>query len=240
MPLLKPEDEQTLRDRFARELVQPVRIVLYTRTLNCPTCPDAERIADEIAALSDKIELVKKNPTLERASEHDGTPEWLPAWVLETDGEKASIHYYGLPAGYEFSTLVETLVMLSRRTVVLDPDLVETLRQLQQGHDLKVFVTPTCPYCPQMAFLAYQCAQAQPRIRAKVYEASEFPDLSLRYQVRAVPRTVIDDREVIDGAIPPEHLVQRLQELESQTPEADNGADVQSGSGNGGGLIILP
>lgn len=54
-----------------------------------------------------------------------------------------------------------------------------------------------------MASLAVSYAIANPHIRATVVEATEFPDLTQRYQVRGVPRTVINDGEAIEGAIPP-------------------------------------
>ncbi len=54
-----------------------------------------------------------------------------------------------------------------------------------------------------MASLAVSFAIANPNIRATVIEATEFPDLTQRYQVRGVPRTVINDGEAIEGAIPP-------------------------------------
>ena len=53
-----------------------------------------------------------------------------------------------------------------------------------------------------MASLAVSFAIANPQIRATVIEATEFPDLAQRYQVRGVPRTVINDAEAIEGAIP--------------------------------------
>jgi len=40
------------------------------------------------------------------------------------------------------------------------------------------------------------------RVRAEVIEASEFPDLARRYQVMAVPRIVINDKIVFEGAVP--------------------------------------
>jgi predicted DsbA family dithiol-disulfide isomerase len=40
------------------------------------------------------------------------------------------------------------------------------------------------------------------RVTADVVEASEFPDLSQRYAVRAVPKTVVNDRLEILGARP--------------------------------------
>ena len=40
------------------------------------------------------------------------------------------------------------------------------------------------------------------RVRAEVIEATEFPDLARQYQIRAVPKTVINDKVSFDGAMP--------------------------------------
>jgi len=53
-------------------------------------------------------------------------------------------------------------------------------------------------------------AVASPRIRAEAIEASEFPELSQRYRVMAVPKVVINDRVEFEGALPEEHFLQAV------------------------------
>ena len=50
--------------------------------------------------------------------------------------------------------------------------------------------------------LAQHMAIASPKVTAECIEANEFPDLSRRYQVMAVPKIVINDRVQFEGAIP--------------------------------------
>ena len=50
--------------------------------------------------------------------------------------------------------------------------------------------------------LAQHMAIAAPRITAECIEATEFPELSQRYQVMAVPKIVINDKLQFEGAIP--------------------------------------
>jgi predicted DsbA family dithiol-disulfide isomerase len=45
-------------------------------------------------------------------------------------------------------------------------------------------------------------AVASPRITAECIEATEFPELSQRYRVMAVPKVVINDRVEFEGALP--------------------------------------
>jgi hypothetical protein len=47
-------------------------------------------------------------------------------------------------------------------------------------------------------------------ITAEAIEATEFPDLSREYRVMAVPRTIINDEEVIEGALPESMFVERI------------------------------
>ncbi len=50
--------------------------------------------------------------------------------------------------------------------------------------------------------LAQHMAIASPRVSAECIEATEFPDLSQRYHVMAVPKIVINDKVQFEGAIP--------------------------------------
>ncbi len=47
-------------------------------------------------------------------------------------------------------------------------------------------------------------------IRADGVEITEFPQLAINYQVRAVPRTVINERQLVDGMVPEAVMVQML------------------------------
>jgi predicted DsbA family dithiol-disulfide isomerase len=48
-------------------------------------------------------------------------------------------------------------------------------------------------------------------------EANEFPQLSNKYQVYGVPRTVIEDVIHVEGAVPEAHLLGELLKVLDQT-----------------------
>lgn len=50
--------------------------------------------------------------------------------------------------------------------------------------------------------LAQHMAIASARVTAECIEATEFPELSQRYRVMAVPKIVINDKVEFEGAIP--------------------------------------
>src|SRR3989304_741618 len=61
-----------------------------------------------------------------------------------------------------------------------------------------------------MARAAYQLALVNPKVHPEVIEVSEFPELAQRYNVRAVPLTVIADKIAIPGAVQEQVLVEQL------------------------------
>jgi glutaredoxin len=85
------------------------------------------------------------------------------------------------------------------------------LQGLTKPVNLLVFVTPTCPYCPQAVILAHQMALESPMIEAEMVEATEFPDLSMRFNVSGVPQTTINDGAgTVVGAVPPGNLMAEI------------------------------
>jgi thioredoxin-like negative regulator of GroEL len=166
------------------------------------------------------------------------------------------VEVLGFPGGREFLTLVETIVDVSRGERLLADEVRKRLRKLKQDILIQVFVTPSCPYCPQMARLAYHMALESPHVTAEVIEAQEFQELSQRFKVRAVPTTVISAKggpasggngtTVIPGAVPDtalmdaiERLVQPAGLLEAP-PEAGPTTPAEQPKAAAGGKIILP
>ncbi len=66
--------------------------------------------------------------------------------------------------------------------------------------------------------MAHRLAVENEHITADVIEASEFMDLSQRYHVHGVPKTIINDRVEFTGALPEPRFVQQvLQALDQET-----------------------
>jgi alkyl hydroperoxide reductase subunit AhpF len=86
------------------------------------------------------------------------------------------------------------------------------LGALETPVHFQVFVTPTCPYCPRAVLLAHQMAMENDLIRADMVEAIEFPHLSTKYEVRGVPRTVINETEHLEGAVPEQMVLAKLRQ----------------------------
>ena len=150
MALIAEDDQQYLRDLFAEKLVHDVTLRFYTQRTSplsvpsqeCETCRDTHQLLEELVALSDKLTLDVHDFYAEREQAAAEGIDEIPAIVLEGQN-KGKIRFIGVPAGYEFSTLIEDLIDVSRGTTGLQPLSRETLTGLTGPVHIKVFVTPT-------------------------------------------------------------------------------------------------
>jgi glutaredoxin-like protein len=212
------KDQDAIRMKFAQQMLTPVKIDYFTQSevdiivpgrQPCAYCKPTREMLQELAALSDLISLRVHNVEEERAEAAKFGVERIPAIVLRGRSE-VSFKLYGFPGGTEFPSFLDTIVDISRHEVLFSEASVKALSKIKEDVVVKVFVTPTCPYCPGMARAACQMALANPRIKAEVIEVSEFPDLAQRYNVSAVPLTVIGDRIAVPGAVPEDALVEQV------------------------------
>ena len=214
MALLSKSDADYLRAHFGQNLEKPVVLMLFTRTDGCQYCNDTELILSELAELSDLIslEVVDYDRDAELA---DGYNIWLVpgiAILRVEDSQRIDygIRYFGIPAGYEFSSLVEDVIFVSKGDSGLSDDSRNRLASITTPTEIKIFVTPSCPHCPRAVSLAHRFAIENEKIRSCMIEAIEFPDLSEKYGVYAVPKIVINDSYEFEGAYPESMFVDEI------------------------------
>jgi glutaredoxin-like protein len=202
---------------FFLELTNPVKMIFFgSEERNCDYCKDTLSLLEEIAELNEKIsiEVVDLDQDKETASRYD--IEEAPATVITTikDGESIDfgVRFLGIPAGHEFTSLINGIVMVSKQDSGLSTETREQLAKLEHPVNLKVFVTPTCPYCPRAVIVAHQMAIESNLVNAEMVEAMEFPELSNKFNVSGVPHTVINmgAGEVV-GAVPEANLMAEIE-----------------------------
>lgn len=65
--------------------------------------------------------------------------------------------------------------------------------------------------------LAHQFAVESDLVTADMVEATEFPHLAMRHQVRAVPKTVVNETGAIEGGLPEALFVQQVMAAASRS-----------------------
>ena len=214
MSLLNDEIRTQLSAEFAN-LTGPVKLVLFTQEMECQYCTETRELATEVAGLSDKIEIEVYDFVADKEIVETYAIDKIPAMAIVKGGDEPrdyGIRLYGIPSGYEFSTLIEDIAMVSTGESGLDQSTKDELAALTTPLHLQVFVTPTCPYCPPAVRLAHKMALESELVTGDMVEAIEFPHVSNKYQVMGVPRTVINETTFLEGAAPEAMLMAKVRE----------------------------
>jgi len=208
MGLLSKKIIKELNETF-KGLKKDVTLKFFTQEVECQFCKETRDLIMELKDTSKKInvdiyDFMKDKPEAEKHG-----VDKIPAIVVmdETD---YGIRFYGIPGGYEFTSLIEAIRLVSIGENGLQPETKKFLDTLKKDVHLQVFVTPTCPYCPGAVVLAHRMGYYSPKVKADMIEATEFPHLAMKYNVMGVPRTVINETEFLEGAAPENMVVDKI------------------------------
>lgn len=211
MKMLNNEASQETK-KILKEMQNPVKMVLFIENKDCLYCEETKQLLTEVQELSDKLDLEIYDKEISKEKLEYYNIDKFPAIVLENQKD-FGIRFYGIPSGYEYGTLLQDLIYVSNFTVDLSEKTIDFVKNINKPIHIQVFVTPTCPYCPRAVLLAHQLALINDNITADMIEATEFPELSNRYKVYGVPKTIINDKVSIEGAVPESVFIQKLKEV---------------------------
>jgi len=144
--LLSEEIVGQIKQAFA-ELSNPVQILFFGSKANCDYCDETQQLLSEISEVDEKVYLsthnVDEDAVLAAQYKVDKTPVVV---IAAKDGENVidlGIRFAGIPAGYEFSTLINDIILASKRDSGLSAETREFLKKLTQPLLLQVFATST-------------------------------------------------------------------------------------------------
>jgi glutaredoxin-like protein len=141
MAMMDEKVRRQVKDEL-KSLASGVKLIVFTQRIQCPTCDQNSELAKETASLSDLINLETYNFQIDQEKVQQYHIDKIPAIVVE--GKKDyGIRFYGLPAGYEFSALLEAIKTASRGEAGLSDETMKQLSQLDRPVHIQVFVTPT-------------------------------------------------------------------------------------------------
>lgn len=150
MPLISLQDQQTIQKIFQERLSGDVQIAYFTQRASqlivpgheCQFCQETRELLEEITALSDKLTLTTYDFVADEARARELGVERIPAFIVEGQA-KGRVRFFGVPSGYEFSTLIEDLLDVSTGQTSLSAATKAALAGLTHDVHLQVFVTPT-------------------------------------------------------------------------------------------------
>jgi glutaredoxin-like protein len=209
MGLLTDSQKRDVQTHLSQSLVNPVTLSVFTQEYECDYCKENRELAQELASLSDKVRLEVFDLMKDKERAAQLSVDKVPATVIRSD-KGSHVKFYGVPAGYEFSTFLKDIIQVSRGETELSPETRNALAGLKEPVHVQVFVTPTCPYCPGAVSLAHQFALENSNIKADMVEVSEFPQLGVKYNVMGVPKIVINENIELVGLQPEQEFLRQI------------------------------
>jgi thioredoxin reductase (NADPH) len=158
---------------------------------------------------------------------HDLAKKWdvYRSPTILFDPEHYPIRWLGAPMGEEGRTFLEALLLIGMENSSLSDQALKVLDKIESKRDIKVFVSPTCPYCPQQAVNGLKTVVEKPElITLEIIDIQCNPDLADRYSAQSVPQTYANEVLIAHGAQPEELFALSLEKMEQQTlfiPETD-------------------
>jgi glutaredoxin-like protein len=136
------DSDRTAIKKHLEAMRSEVTLSYFTQEIECDFCRETRELLEELCSIEDKIKLqifdFKANP----AEVGKYTIDKIPATVVANGGD-SGIRFYGIPAGYEFSSLIEAILMVSEGESNLSPESKKLLKEITVPVHIQVFVTPT-------------------------------------------------------------------------------------------------
>jgi len=223
--IIDQESRKILEKKFENEMKRKVSIYFFTSKEKeipfeelssaqekegfCMFCDFVRKFLDELKEISkEKIEVKEFELDSEKGKEFN--IERIPTILIDPENGYR-IKYVGAPVGEEAWAFIDTIVQVSKDESNLSKQTKEAMKGFKKEAKIEVFVTPQCPYCPFQVFLANNLAiEAKGNIESVCIEALENPDLADKYNVSAVPHTVINEKTELIGVQSEQKMVEAL------------------------------
>lgn len=174
----------------------------------------SSQVIRTLQKISDKIILHEYEANNKLAKKWNITH--LPTILF--DPGKYDIRWLGAPIGEEGRTLIEALLMLGYGTANLSEQSRKIAEKIKEKRRMKLFVSPTCPYCPQQAVNTLKAALEKPDlISLEIIDIQANPDIAEEFSAHSVPLTYAEDKLIAKGAQSEELFFSSLEKMEQQS-----------------------
>jgi alkyl hydroperoxide reductase subunit AhpF len=142
MAILTERDRAAVTTELAK-MAGPVKLVVFSTQLGASEyCVETERLVREVAECSDQVTVEILNLHIDKERAEVYGVDRVPAIVVE-GARDYGIRFFGIPAGYEFTNLIDAIIVASSGTPSLGAETLERLADLKERVHIQVFSTPT-------------------------------------------------------------------------------------------------
>src|SRR5574343_124471 len=185
---------------YLERLEQPIQLI--TSLDGNGNSEQMRELVNEIAALSDKVSVVKSNDS-----------ELVPSFrvaPLNNPEQRGIARFAGLPMGHEFTSLVLALLQMGGYPPKVDASIIEQIRNLPGHYQFETFISLSCHNCPAVVQALNLMAAVNPRIEHTMIDGGMFQDIVEARQIMAVPTIYLNGEEFGAGRMTIEEILAKL------------------------------
>lgn len=134
---------------------------------------------------------------------------FFPALVIQGQN-RGRMRFLGTPSGYILEALVESLAVAATGKAELSSGVLARLSSVKRPVGLKIFVRPESEFCRRTALFGMRLAAGNEMFSAEVINHLDFPVMSKKYKIGAVPRTIVNEKAEINGARDGDDFIERM------------------------------
>ena len=210
-----------LKATFAK-MPNDIPLLLFTEKGREDVFAQANRqVIRAFRELTDKITLREYDLNHDLARKYNVSV--APTLVIAPD--RYHIQWIGAPMGEEARTFLELLMLVGSGNSNASDQSLKVLERIEDPRQVKVFISPSCPYCPQQAVNGVKAAVARPDlVSLELVDIQCRPDIAQQYGAHSVPMAFANETLIGQGAQAEEVFMSSLQKLEPQTifiPDVD-------------------
>lgn len=204
-------DLDVVEEKF-RSLKDNVKLVLFSRETDCAHCNEIKTIMKQLASASNKVTFESYSYLDNLDSKNEYRIFAVPALAI-IGAKDYGIRYYGCPKGNELYNFLDDIIKVSNGVSKLDPEIQNKLSSLGKPINLKIFISPNCPYSLPAAKFSLNLVIACDEISVDIIHADEFYDLAEKYYLRGIPLTVVNEKKSFYGALDEHEYVRKIFEF---------------------------
>ena len=182
---------------YMANITMPVELLLSLE--DGPKSRELEELAQDIAALSDKVSLARTDDDARR-----------PSMLIRRVGTDIGVRFAGLPMGHEFTSLVLALLQVGGHPSKAAQDVIEQVKALDGDYVFETYFSLSCQNCPDVVQALNLMSVLNPRIKHVAIDGALFQSEVTDRKVMAVPMVFLNGEVFGQGRMDLEQIVAKL------------------------------
>ena len=182
---------------YLERLQQPIELVASLD--DGPKAREIRALLEEIAPLSAKVSV-----------HFDGEDVRRPSFAVGRPGEKARVHFAGIPMGHEFTSLVLALLQTGGHPPKVEPEIVAAIQAIPGTFHFETFISLSCHNCPDVVQALNLMAVLNPGISHVMIDGALFQQEVEAREIMAVPTVYLNGEPFGQGRMTLEEIVAKI------------------------------